>query len=234
MIKSHKQLAYQHLRRKLQTGSLRPGARLSEVELAKEVGISRTPLREAIGLLESEGLVRQIPRFGAFVCKPTAKECRDLWDLREALEAHAAIRAMDLLTPAHFNELSRCCEIHMAELRAFKRSGYEDVESLNARIRDLDLAFHTTIVKAADNTWLLKIIADHHVISGLMSISWSRQDKMESYESHIRVWVDHVRLIRAIKRKDVERIRRILAGHIGFNARYCIDEIPSELDLLNL
>jgi len=234
MIKSHKQRAYQHLRRKLQTGSLLPGTRLSEVELAKEVGISRTPIREAIGLLESEGLVRQIPRFGAFVYKPSAKECRDLWDLRQTLEVHAALRAMERMTPSQFRILGKCCDLHMAELRKFKMSGYADIEQLDANLTDLDLKFHSTIVQAADNSWLSKIVSDHHVISGLMSIRWGGWDVMESYESHIRVWLDHSRLVRAIKRKDEATIRAIMAVHIGNNARFCVEDVPLVQDQFDL
>ena len=90
MSSSLKQLAYQHLRTRLLSGALPPGQRISAYDSAKELGISQTPVREAIGLLESEGLVHQIPKLGVFVRRPDRREIAELYDLRILLEGFAA------------------------------------------------------------------------------------------------------------------------------------------------
>src|SRR5690606_31788629 len=93
MNTTQKQRAYQFLREKLIAGELNPGSRLSDLALAKEIGMSRTPVREAINQLASEDLVELVPHNGAFVKVPDEREVEELYDLRQLLETFAVERA---------------------------------------------------------------------------------------------------------------------------------------------
>ncbi|HEX7009328.1 MAG TPA: GntR family transcriptional regulator, partial [Phycisphaeraceae bacterium] len=82
MLAKQNQKAYEYLRRELLRGAFLPGTRLSDYALSKKINIGRGPIREAIGRLESEGFVEQIPRHGTFVRKLDRSEIEDLYDLR--------------------------------------------------------------------------------------------------------------------------------------------------------
>src|SRR5262245_14052973 len=102
---SLKQRARDRLLALLARGSLQPGTRVSESQLAKELGTSRGPVREAVSELTSQGILDQIPGFGAYVKAPSPREMEDLYEFREALESHAAFLAAGRITPAQVAEL---------------------------------------------------------------------------------------------------------------------------------
>ena len=105
MATNLKKLAYDHIRMNLFNGNLSPGMLLSPVTLAKEIGVSHTPVREAISQLESEGLVEQLPRVGARVKVIDRRELEELFDLREMLEGGAAAKAAERITAGEIAEL---------------------------------------------------------------------------------------------------------------------------------
>src|SRR5271169_1260355 len=98
MLTNLKIHAYEHIRKRLLSGDLAPGASLSPALLAKEIGISHTPVREAISQLESEGLVERLPRLGARVRLIDRRELEELFELRETLEADAAAWAAERIS----------------------------------------------------------------------------------------------------------------------------------------
>ena len=88
MPENHSQRAYSHIRSKLLDGSATPGSRLSYGPIGKEIGVSATPVREAVGQLASEGFVELVPQLGAIVRDLTRDEAVELYELREALESY--------------------------------------------------------------------------------------------------------------------------------------------------
>ena len=96
-------VVFNTLRRGILTGTLKPGERLMEVHLANQLGVSRTPIREAIRKLELEGLVVMIPRRGAEVAKITEKSMQDVLEVRRALDVLSAELACERITPAEFD-----------------------------------------------------------------------------------------------------------------------------------
>ena len=99
-------VVFQTLRKAILKGELKPGERLMEVQLANRLGVSRTPIREAIRKLELEGLVTMIPRRGAEVAEITEKNMRDVLEVRRALEELAVKIACDKITEGELKELS--------------------------------------------------------------------------------------------------------------------------------
>jgi DNA-binding GntR family transcriptional regulator len=167
---SLKQVAYQHLRKRMLSGQLPPGQRISPDASARELGMSQTPVREAIGLLESEGLVEQLPNLGAFVRVPTRREIADLSDLRVVLEGFAVARAAKRIKPAQLRELESTFA-RMRDLAGRIRDGGEPAfrGKLSDEIALVDVEFHMILLRAAGNERVLKIIDDLHVLSRLMS-----------------------------------------------------------------
>src|SRR5689334_1471164 len=123
-----KHRAYTHIRRKIVDGQIAAGQRLSEVQLAKDIGISRTPVREAVHLLASQGMVELLPGYGAFVPLPDADDLRDLFGLREALECYAVQEAAARVTAEQLRELSELCRRQFEGIRRFKASGLPDLD----------------------------------------------------------------------------------------------------------
>ena len=98
-------VVFNTLRQAILRGELKPGERLMEIQLANKLGVSRTPIREAIRKLELEGLVLMIPRKGAEVAEITEKSLRDVLEVRRALEELAVELACEKITPEQIQEL---------------------------------------------------------------------------------------------------------------------------------
>src|SRR5687768_1814024 len=129
-MKTLPERAYRHIRRKLVTGMI-GGERLSEVALAKEIGVSTTPVREAMGRLMSEGLLVKVPGLGSFVRQVGRDELEELYELRQLLESHATFRAATRLTAAQLRELQRFCNQILEVARVVQR---ERLTKLNERL----------------------------------------------------------------------------------------------------
>ena len=113
-------VVFNTLRTSILTGELKPGERLMEIHLADKLGVSRTPIREAIRKLELEGLVTMIPRRGAEVAQITEKNLRDVLEVRRALDALAVELACERITEDELAELKKACENSLKLLKRGK------------------------------------------------------------------------------------------------------------------
>jgi DNA-binding GntR family transcriptional regulator len=204
-------MAYRYIRAKLTSGELVPGSRLSDLKLAREIGISRTPVREVVNQLASEGFVELVPHAGAFVRCPDEDEVRELYELREILESHAAAtvaRARDPEVIAALREL----HAGLAKLRgAVRRSGAAMLtEKQTARQRELDLAMHETIIRAAGNRRLVKIVEDSRILGRVFDLMERRMDAA----TLVKTCAFHGRIIEAIAAGDARAARTEMANHI--------------------
>lgn len=136
------------LRSAILRGDLKPGERLMEIHLAKQLGVSRTPVREAIRLLESEGLAITVPRRGAHVAKMTEKDLFDVLEIRDALDELAVKDACLRMTKEDFKELSQ------AFLDFKKTCTTGDVRL----IAQADEDFHSVIYRSSKNPKLVEIV----------------------------------------------------------------------------
>ena len=134
-------VVFQTLRGAILKGDLKPGERLMELQLASKLGVSRTPIREAIRMLEQEGLAVTIPRKGAEVAKMTEKDMEDVLEIRLSLEGLAVRLSCEKITPAALQEL----KVAMEDFEAKTRSG-QFVEMAKA-----DVKFHEILYKASNN-----------------------------------------------------------------------------------
>ncbi len=136
------------LRQSILTGELKPGERLMEIHLADKLGVSRTPVREAIRRLELEGLVTMFPRRGAEVARITEKSLCDVLEVRRTLDALCAELACDRITEESLCALKEACD-HFEFC-----VGTKDVK----KIAQADVALHDIIVQATGNQRLVQMV----------------------------------------------------------------------------
>ncbi len=141
----HGNTAYRQILVEIRSGALLPGARLRETELAERFGISRTPVREAIRLLEADGLVAHIPRQGATIRLLDYTEVMELYEMRAVLEGTAARLAARAASDMELDELAAL----NAELASAKDT---------ATAYELNRQFHMTLLDAAKNRYLVKSV----------------------------------------------------------------------------
>lgn len=143
-----RQTAYQAIRRRIIQAELEPGAPLSENQLAAALGISRTPIRESLQMLEREGLVRVIPQRGAYVAELSTQDIFEIYQIREQLESLAARIAAERLTEGDLAELH-----HLVE-----RMGQPGNPLDGEAVTDADMRLHRLIVSTTKNRRLEQIL----------------------------------------------------------------------------
>ena len=141
-------VVFNTLRQAILKGELKPGERLLEIALAERLGVSRTPVREAMRKLEQEGLVVMIPRRGAQVASITEKDLNDVLEVRIALENVAIEKACKLITE---DELGRL----WVAAKEFEKT---KAEGNLVRLAETDVAFHEIIYQASDNKRLNQVL----------------------------------------------------------------------------
>lgn len=181
------------------TGEIPPGERLMEIPLSKKLGVSRTPVREAIRMLELEGLVVMIPRKGAEVARITEKDLKDALEVRCALEELAVVLACQRITPDGRERLKAAC-IAFREAISTKH-----VPS----IVDRDVEFHDAIFAASDNPRLITLT--HNLWEQVYRY---RVEYVKDFSYHDVLVSDHDAITNAILMRDEEKARELMRKHI--------------------
>jgi DNA-binding GntR family transcriptional regulator len=206
--------AYLHVRRKLADGTLRPTMKISLAAIAKEIGTSHIPVREAITQLRSEGYLEHTPSVGFFVRSVGRKEMADLFKVREALEVMAAAEAVERMTPETLARLDGIFRAMRAHARMVRDQAIEDWAG--PRIQELtllDQAFHATIVEAAGNAVLSRVIAEQRVFAEVFGRAVQGPPTSLVWRL-ARVCRWHYRLLRAFQLRDVAMARHAAEVHI--------------------
>ena len=208
-----KQHAYQVIREKLMTGAIQPGGRLSDDAFAKELGISRSPVREAISQLVSEGLIDHRPRSGAYLRVPDLRELDELYEARIALESFAAAKAAEQMCAADLKELDRIngkTRSTVVACRSFPNKIAD--QRLTDRFLSLDYEFHMLILRAAGNERVMKMVSDCKMMTrvfGHVPIDHDLTLLASTFGQHLRI-------ARAIHRRDVDNAKFWMESHIRF------------------
>lgn len=194
-----RELVFESLREAIINGKLGPSERLMEIQLAEEMGVSRTPVREAIRKLELEGLVVMIPRKGAYVAGLSLKDIADVFEIRGALEGLAAELAAE-----------RATEEEMEAMERFLMKISEEIESGDlSKVVETDTNFHTLIYQASRNTRLSQIISNLRE-----QIQRSRTTSL-SYPGRMKTALEeHRKIVEAISSRDGELARSLAQEHI--------------------
>jgi len=194
-----RELVFEALREAILKGVLKPGERLMEIQLAEEMGVSRTPVREAIRKLELEGLVAMVPRKGAYVASLSMKDIIEVFEIRGALEGLAAELAAERITDEELEELERYL------VRITESIEADDL----ALVVAIDTDFHSQLYKASRNERLAQIINNlREQIQRFRTTSLSLPGRMQA------ALEEHKKIVDAISTRDGALARRLAEEHI--------------------
>jgi len=188
------------LRRAILDGHFAPGERLYEAALAREFEISRGPIREALALLEGDGLVENIPRRGKFVQRLDARTVDEIYSLRKVLEPYAAELLVESLSP----ETEKAIRGSLTEI-------YEAIASGDAsQVAVRDIAFHAMTYKLTDHRLLIRAWDD--IISNKLTMLVRITTK--THDTILDTGKNHEEIVNAIVSRDTDRCRLLLVEHI--------------------
>lgn len=203
-------VVFNTLRQAILTGELKPGERLMEIHLANKLGVSRTPIREAIRKLELEGLVTMIPRRGAEVAQITEKSMNDVLEVRRAMDALCVELACDRITPEELEQLKEACDAFETAVKT------RDVK----KIAQADVTLHDIILRATGNQRLIQLVNN---LSEQMYRY--RFEYIKDSSQHERLVEEHRVIYRSIVQKDKETASRAAKTHIDNQEKSIIRQI---------
>lgn len=191
--------AYEKLRLWILDGSLRSGEGLREVDLARRLKTSRTPVREALRRLEAEGLIDRSPSGGYVLHAFTREDLAMIYDVRESLEALAAQRAARNRNRAHLGRLADTLEA--MDLAIARKD--------DAKVEELASSFHATIAEASGNWYLCDLLKN---VRDVMVRYRPRKTPYTVYESEMQR--DHYKILEALTNQDADECERLVRQHI--------------------
>lgn len=219
---SVREKAYTLIQRKIASGTLAAGTAISELALARELGSSRTPVREAIGQLVSEGLLEQTPNRGTVVKRLTRQDIVDLFELREALETYALAKAAKVVPrPADLERLQNLADEVVLLQQELRKSGAKslDLPQMN-RFMSCDLSFHALLMRLAANARILKIVNETRLLIRIFAM----RHRGHNLEELTRIHDQHTTILRAIANQDPERAVGILTEHVQTSQKERLEE----------
>lgn len=206
-------VVFNTLRQAILRGELKPGERLMEIQLANKLGVSRTPIREAIRKLELEGLVLMIPRKGAEVAEITEKSLRDVLEVRRALEELAVQLVCEKITQEQIEEL----KVAAKEFENTLKDG--DI----TKIAEADVRFHDVIYMATDNQKLILLL------NNLREQMYRfRVEYLKRKEVHPQLIAEHEEIIEMIEKREKGTAIKVVCEHIDNQVEAVIDIIRTK------
>jgi DNA-binding GntR family transcriptional regulator len=203
-------VVFNTLRQEILTGKLKPGERLMEIHLANKLGVSRTPIREAIRKLELEGLVIMIPRRGAEVAQITLKSLEDVMEVRRALDVLAIELACDRMTDEDIEKLHEACTNFDVA-----------VTSKDTRqIAEADVDFHDIIVLSTNNSRLIQLVNNLSEQMYRYRFEYLKDDT-----THETLKQEHLEMYQSIVRKDKVTAAKAVRQHIDNQEKAIIKQL---------
>lgn len=214
------------LRSKLLDGTLPPGSRLDYKLLAKELGVSTTPVREAATQLASEGFVELVPRLGAVVRSLNQTSAREFYEVREAVESFAAMKAAERLSPRHLEMLKTQLAVMSRHCRELENNGEGKLEAPNLHeFLDADLVFHKTILLGARNSALARTVEESHIQSRLFFADRGVHDLVR-----VRIATkQHADILAALEKRDGPGASEAMRFHIQTSLQFTLDHLETPL-----
>ncbi len=206
-------VVFNTLRQAILRGELKPGERLMEIKLADKLGVSRTPIREAIRKLELEGLVLMIPRRGAVVAEITEKSLRDVLEVRKALEELSVELACDRITEEDIEKLKVAAKAFEATLQSGDVTEYAEA----------DVRFHDIIYFATENQRLIQLLYNLRE-----QMYRYRVEYLKRKEAHETLLAEHNHIIECLERRDKEGARKAICTHIANQEKTVSDTIRTK------
>ena len=194
-----RELVYEELRLLIMTGKIKPGTRMMEIDLAESMGVSRTPVREAIRQLEKDGLVTIEPRKGAYVSDISPEDLDNMLVVREPLEGLATYLATQFMSDEEIEEIVAVNDEYEAALRDGDRE----------KLINTDTLFHNLITKGSHNQYLIDILQDlQEQVLRFRYIYFKSNKRAEDVVN------EHRMILNALKARNTEEARRFSVEHI--------------------
>lgn len=212
MASSISEQAYDSILEEIMIGNIPAGAAISEHSLARQLNISRTPVREAIRRLKHEGVVEQFPRCGTVVRYPSADDIRELYEYREALECFAVRRAAYVATPKDISKLEALVDENRHLAHDLQESGDEALEGAALkRFLEMDMAFHQHLLELSGNRRILKSVRGSRVITRI----FGTPRQVHDLSTVAWVYRRHARILQCIRDGKGELASHYMAEHIS-------------------
>lgn len=214
--------AYKYIQSRIGEGALPSGGAISELHLAKELGSSRTPVREAISQLVSEGLLEQTPNRGTVVVRLTREDIVDLYELREALEVYVVAKVTrEQLPPEDLKRLQHLSDGILTLAEELQASGEEHLNAEQmSRFVAADRGFHTLLMAFSFNPRIRRIVDETRLLIRIFAMR--RLGYGVAKLKHIHA--QHAAIIQAIVERDPELATLRLAEHIQISKQERLDE----------
>ena len=207
-------VVFRALRQAILKGKLLPGERLMEMQLAKKLGVSRTPIREAMRMLELEGLVKMVPRKGAEVAGITEKNLRDVLEVRRALEELAIELACVRMNDEDKKELIRLDKVFQ-----------EAVKQQEAiQIAKADESFHEIIYRGTRNNKLIQLIENFRE-----QMYRYRFEYIKDAGSRKLLLTEHGNITSAVVAGDIARAKKVIREHIDNQEMSIVRNLVAEV-----
>lgn len=210
-----REIVFSHLRESIMVGKLKPGERLMEVQLAENLGVSRTPVREAIRKLELEGLVVMVPRKGAYVSEVSISDIKDVLEIRVSLEGLAASLASERIKESEIDSLQN----KFNELKKAIESG--DIQD----IIDKDTELHDIIFNATRNKRLISLVD-----SLREQVQRFRVTYMHSNNESANLIEEHKKILDAIKNRNKNKAKEYAEEHIRKAKDYIVENFNEKIN----
>jgi DNA-binding GntR family transcriptional regulator len=219
---SIRERAYQHIQKLLLSGNLAAGSSVSEQMLAKDLGSSRTPVREAMNQLAAEGLLEQSPNGGMVVAQLGREDIIELYELREALEVYAVGKiARTPLRPADRDRLQSLVEELSVFRRELEESGKEALDEAQMnRLLTCDLGFHALLMSLAFNSRMQKSMNEARLLISVFAIRREGHDR----EALAKIQEYHQNILNALIKQDKDAAMRELSEHIQESQRERVND----------
>ena len=212
MTSTHAQLAYQNLRSRLIAGEFLPGSRIRYGPIGQELGISATPVREAMGLLANEGFVELVPQLGAVVRTISRDELVELYEMREAIEPYAAAKASQRASESQIAAIGRTVQRMRTLAENVDRTknrvaGKRDT----AEFEKADLAFHMLIIDATGNQTMVRASESSNALVRVFAT------ERHAYDAQIMksTCEDHSAILGGIRSRKSDVARDAMQMHIA-------------------
>ena len=193
---------FQRLREDILSGRYKEHEELRETTIGKELGVSRTPVREALRQLELEGLVTIVPNKGAYVTGISAKDIKDIYVLRSMLEGLCARWATEHITEEQIEKLEEI--VLLSEFHANKNQ-----KEKSGQVVELDGKFHEVLYEASNSRILEHVLSDFHKY-----VQMARQASVTREHRAEKSIKEHKEILEAIKQKDADKAEQLANEHI--------------------
>jgi DNA-binding GntR family transcriptional regulator len=229
------QKAYDHIHESILQGRLAVGSVVSEAALAKSLGISRTPVGEAIRQLAREGLVHQVPRYGTIVRQIDRQELIELYEMREALESFCAAKIATKPAPqivARLGQFGQVMQVLCDEIAGSSLDA-EVSDSILRRFLAADLAFHMTMLEATGNRRIIETVRTMKTLSRVFRLRRAPHTR----KAIVATMKQHIAITNAIAAGNSEAAGLAMAEHIRaskaeslafFDSEWTSDNRPSQ------